>query len=218
MTRWSLVVSLFILYFLVSCGSSAPEIEVLESENGSLGLTLKMNESLPYTGWLYSYGINWIPCKTEHGWNFPALIRSAWAGHPIRYTEPGDWEWHQPIPIGAAQTFHLEGIAQHRSYCGLHWTFAHGGVPIEGILSSLEIERDGVVLATSHHAWTLDVTFDSPVCPDENGAHVVLQLQTKPWLEDSVHGNSPTRSAQLASMKLGTFLSIEQSLCELGVP
>lgn len=202
---------MFACLIVTSC-SEQPALD-LPHEEPSLTLSIVIQESDTYTGWLYSYGMEWVLCEEESAWYWPGIIPSAHASHPITYNETGEWSWHQRMLIGEEQEFIFQGPLGNHRYCGLHWLFAHGGITADGILSSFQIEQSGVVVATSHHAWALNLEFDEPLCGAYPGQTVEAVIPTELWLTQTMNESSPILNTREGTLRLVDFVSVQSPSC-----
>ena len=174
---------------------------------------IRIQASPDYSGWLYSYGLEWVECDPATSWTLPSLASIAHASHPITYNEAGQWQWHQRILIGEAQDLVFRGPIKNTRYCGLHWLFAHGGVTVNGELSSFQIETDQEVVASSHHAWALQVEFEKPVCAQGDPQTVDMNLQVHQWLQATLVHDSLNQNARSATLSLVDYTSTASSAC-----
>ena len=211
-SRWLILICLTTTYF-VMIGCSDQTAQDSAAEETTLNLSVVMEESPQYAGWLYSYGIEWIRCAQESTWRWPSMLSSAHASHPITYTEIGEWSWHQRILIGEEQELIFQGPLGNHRYCGLHWLFAHGGIRANGILSSLQVELGDEVLATSHHAWALNVEFDEPLCSQYPDQTVQVTIPTQEWLEQTMIDSSPSLNTREATIRIPDFITVESPAC-----
>lgn len=198
--------------FGFGCGADTQE-NAAESSETSAQLVVRIQASPDYSGWLYSYGLEWIECAPATTWSLPSIISSAYASHPITYTEVGQWQWHQRILVGDAQELVFQGPINNTRYCGVHWLFAHGGVTVNGELSSFQITTNQEVIANSHHAWALQVEFEKPICAQGDPQSINLELQIQQWLQSTLIHDSPTQNARSATLSLVDYTSIEGSPC-----
>jgi hypothetical protein len=157
--------------------------------------------------------MEWVLCEQESAWYWPSIMTSAHASHPITYTEIGEWSWHQRILIGEDQEFIFQGPLGNKRYCGLHWLFAHGGITADGILSSFQIEQGDEVIATSHHAWALNIEFDEPLCSGYAGQTVQAVIPTELWLEQTMNQTSPNLNTREGTLRLADFVSVHSPSC-----
>ena len=198
--------------FGFGCGSNAQDT-VEEHSETSAQLVVRIQASPDYSGWLYSYGLEWIECPPTTSWTLPSIMSRAHASHPITYTEVGQWQWHQRILVGEAQEFLFQGPIKNKRYCGIHWLFAHGGVTVNGELSSFQIETNQEVIASSHHAWALQVEFENPLCAQGEPQNVHLELQVQQWLQSTLVHDSPSQNARSATLSLVDYTSTTGSPC-----
>ena len=201
------------LLFMPSCGLNEPATSVDDAQTEPATLLVSLQASPDYSGWLYSYALEWLPCEEQSVWRLPSLVRSAHAGHPMTFTQTEQWQWHQRILIGESQELHFQGPLENERYCGLHWLFAHGGLTVDGVLSSFQIEEAGEVLATSHHAWALNIEFDKPLCGGLPRQELQINIATQSWLMSSLLQGSETMNAREATLSLDEYISVEASGC-----
>ena len=193
------------------CGVE-PSVEApLEEPTVKLSVTIEKSEN--YTGWLYSYGMEWVLCETQSTWYLPSIIQSAHASHPITYTQIGEWSWHQRILIGEEQELVFEGPLGNKRYCGLHWLFAHGGITANGILSSFQVEQGDEVMATSHHAWALNIEFDQPLCSQYADQTVQVVIPTQTWLGQTMTKTTAAQNTREATLRLSDFVTMSSPSC-----
>ncbi len=197
----------------IGCGNPSVDETPTSESSSPAQITVNIGATSNYAGWLYSYGLEWVECETETTWLFPSLIQSAQASHPITYDEIGQWQWHQRILIGKEQTLIFEGPLGNKKYCGLHWLFAHGGVTVDGALSSFQIAINDTLLATSHHAWTLNITFDQPLCGTALDQSVQVDVPVETWLQNTLTHETPSQNARSATLNLSEYISISTSPC-----
>ena len=100
-----------------------------------------------------------------------------------------------------------------RPYCGIRWLFAHGGVPANGVLSSLQVESGGEVLASVPHAWTLNLDFDEPLCGAVAGAEVNVRVPTDSWIAESISDATQQLNGRQAILNLSEMVTLESSTC-----
>ena len=202
-----------VISFCIGCGSTTVDENPSNESSSQTQLTVNIGATNNYSGWLYSYGLEWIECETSTTWRLPNLMPQAKASHPITYDEIGQWQWHQRILIGKEQTLIFQGPLANKRYCGLHWLFAHGGVTVDGALSSFQIETNDEILASSHHAWTLNIIFDEPLCATALSQSVQMDVPIETWLDNTLTHESPIQNARSATLNLNDYISISSSAC-----
>jgi len=208
----SVLIGMLACWLYFSACSHEPPVEAPEQDS-SMTLSVTFQESESYTGWLYSYGMEWVPCVQESATWWPSFIRSAHASHPVTYTEIGEWAWHQRILIGQEQELIFQGPLGNTRYCGLHWLFAHGGITADGVLSSFQVEQGDDVLATSHHAWALNIEFSEPLCARDPGQIVEIEIPTQTWLDQTMIETSTTLNTREGTVRLPDFLTVRSPPC-----
>ena len=166
-------------------------------------------------GWLYSYGLTWVPCVEPDAGTASrfSLIGTAHASHPVVYEGNGQWAWHHPLPIGAAASHLFERRLAPGKYCGLVWLFSHGGVLYEDQLGSIHLEDADGVLAHAHHASSVPIAFPEPICLDGGTHSATLRFQTAPWLARIRQASSRGTATRDAMRTFREFVEISAAPC-----
>ena len=179
----TLTVAVLLMCLLACSREDAPATAA--AGPAAMFLTIDFDAIDGIEGWVYSYGLSWVPCETPDAGltrRF-SLIGSAHASHPVVYEGNGAWAWHTPLPIGPASSYLFERRLDPGRYCGLVWLFSHGGVPFEGELGSIQLSDQEGVFARAHHAASVPIAFPEPICQDGGIQTTTIRFRTSDWVD-----------------------------------